>query len=73
MSELLHVVIKDHKNSGYVWDDFFCPECLGRLLKTGSHLEVLRRSITTPQYLMRLYPQIVNEPACRDCGKMFMR
>jgi hypothetical protein len=23
MGELLHVVIKDHENSGYVWDDFF--------------------------------------------------
>jgi len=72
VSELLHVVIKDPENSGYVWDEFFCPECLGRLSKACGHLEVLRRSITTPQYLMRLYPQIVNEPVCRDCGKLFV-
>jgi hypothetical protein len=43
------------------------------LLKVCSHLEVLRRSITTPKYLSRLYPQIVNEPVCRDCGSMFVR
>jgi hypothetical protein len=73
MSELLHVVIKDPENSGYVWDEFFCPECLDLLLEACNHLEVLRKSRTTPQYLMRIYPQIVNEPACRDCGKMFMR
>ena len=73
MSELLHVFIKDHENSGYVWDEFFCSCCLGRLLKACSWLEILKRSITTPQYLMRLYPQIVNEPSCRDCGKLFMR
>ena len=72
MSELLHVVIKDHENSGYVCDNFFCPECLGKLLNSCSILEVLRRSITTPQYLSRLYPQIVNEPVCRECGKLFM-
>ena len=73
MSELLHVVIKDPENSGYIWDDFFCPECIGRLLRACSHLEVLRISITTPRYLMRLYPPLVNEPGCRDCGKLFMR
>ena len=73
MSELLHVVIKDHENSGYVWDDFFCPECLGRLLRACNWLEILRRSRTTPQYLSRLYPQIVNEPVCKECGSMFVR
>ena len=67
----MHVIIKDHQNSGYVWDNFFCQECIGRLLEACSHLEVLRRSITTPHYLMRLY-QIVNEPVCRDCGKLFV-
>ncbi len=71
MSELLHVVIKDHENSGYVWDNFFCPECLGRLLKVCNWLEILKRSITTPQYLSRLYPQIVNEPVCSECGQFF--
>jgi len=73
MSVLLHVVIKDHENSGYVWDEFFCPECLDRMLKACGSLEVLKRSITTPQYLSRLYPQIVNEPVCRECSKLFVR
>ena len=73
MSELLHVVIKDHENSGYVWDDFFCPGCLGRFLKACNWLVILKGAKTTPKYLMRLYPPIVNEPACRDCGKLFMR
>jgi len=72
MSELLHMVIKDHENSGYVWDDFFCPDCLVRLLKVCNWLEILRRSIIKPQYLSGLYPQIVNEPVCRDCGKLFV-
>ena len=48
MSELLHVIIKDHENSGYVWDDFFCLECLVRLLKVCNWLEVRKRSRTTP-------------------------
>jgi hypothetical protein len=43
------------------------------LLKVCSHLEVLRRSITTSQYLMRIYPPLVNEPTCRECGSMFVR
>ena len=73
MSELLHVVIKDHENSGYVWDEFFCPGCLGRLLKACNWLEILKWSIITPQHLSRLYPQIVNEPACKECGKLFVR
>ena len=28
MADLYHVVLKDHENSGYVWDEFFCPTCL---------------------------------------------
>jgi hypothetical protein len=28
MADLYHVVIKDHDNSGYVWDVFFCLDCL---------------------------------------------
>ena len=73
MSKLLHVVIKDHENSGYVWDEFFCPECFDRMLNACSSLEILKKSRTTPQYLSRLYPQIVNEPACKECGKLFVR
>ena len=73
MSVLLHAVIKDHENSGYVWEEFFCPECLDRMLKACDELEILKRSRMTPQYLSRLYPQIVNEPVCRECGSMFVR
>ena len=73
MSELLHVVIKDHENSGYVWDDFFCPECLGRLLKACNWLEILKRSGLTPQYLSRLYPPLVNEPVCVECDLVFVK
>ncbi len=28
MADLYHVVLQDHVNSGYVWDEFFCPTCL---------------------------------------------
>ena len=73
MSELLHVVIKDNENSGYVRDDFFCPECLASLLKNCNWLIILKGAKTTPKYLMRLWPPLVSEPACRDCGKVFMR
>ena len=72
MSVLLHVVIKDAENSGFVRDEFFCPECLARLLKACSHLAILKGSKTTPQYLMRLFPPLLNEPSCRDCGKLFV-
>ncbi len=73
MSELLHVVIKDRDNSGFVWDDFFCQECIGRLLKACNWLVILKGARTTPQYLMKFYPPLVNEPVCRDCGKVFRR
>ena len=38
MSELLHVVIKDHENSGYVWDSFFCRPGLLREIVKGLQL-----------------------------------
>ena len=72
MRKLLHVVIKDHENSGFVWDEFYCQECLDRMSKAYRWQEILKRSRLTPQYLSRLYPQIVNEPVCRDCGKLFV-
>ena len=73
MKVLLHVVIKDHENSGYVWDEFYCPDCLEKWMMTTTSLEILRRVITTPQYLSCLYPQLVNEPVCDKCGLIFRR
>lgn len=73
MSNLVHVVIKDHENSGYVWDDFYCPSCLYRWVIRHDNLKILRQATVTPQYLSRLYPPLVNEPACRECGKLFRR
>jgi hypothetical protein len=73
MKILLHVVMKDHENSGYVWDEFYCPDCLDRKVKTSNSLEVLRQAIVTPRYLSGLYPQLVNEPVCDNCGLIFPR
>ena len=71
MKILLHVVIKDQENSGYVWDEFYCPDCLCQKLKANNCLEVLRQAIATPRYLSRIYPQLVNEPVCDMCGLRF--
>jgi hypothetical protein len=71
MKVLLHVVIKDHENSGYVWDEFYCPDCLCRMVKANNCLEVLSQTIATPRYLSGLYPQLVNEPVCDKCGLIF--
>ena len=73
MKVLLHVVIKDHENSGYVWDEFYCPECLSWMVKANKCLEVLRQTMVTPRYLSGLYPQLVNEPVCDKCGLIFPR
>ena len=73
MCELIYVVVKDHENSGYVWDDSFCPEYLDRMLKTCAGLEILRRSSLTLHYVSRLYPQVVNEPVCVECDLIFVR
>jgi hypothetical protein len=73
MSNLVHVVIKDHENSGYVWDDFYCLACLDRRVIQHDNLEILRQAIATPQHLSRLYPPLVNEPVCRECGLVFRR
>ena len=68
---LLHVVIKDHENSGFVYDEFYCPDCLKDWVMKFEEKEILRREITTPQWLSRLYPPLVNEPHCDRCGLMF--
>jgi len=73
VSNLVHVVIKDHENSGYVWDEFYCPTCLDRWVIQHDNLEILRQATATPQYLSRLYPPLVNEPVCRECGVLFRR
>ena len=72
MSNLVHVVIKDHENSGYVWDDFYCPACLENWVMKFDNLEILRQATVTPQYLSRLYPPLVNEPECRRCRVLFL-
>ena len=71
MADLYHVVLKDHENSGYVWDEFFCPICLEKWVTKSDHLEILCQTIASPQYLSRVYPPLVNEPYCRECGVIF--
>lgn len=71
MSVLLHAVIKDWDNSGLVYDDFYCPECLESRVLICDFKEILRLAITTPKYLSRLYPPLVNEPVCAVCGARF--
>ncbi|WP_435549744.1 hypothetical protein [Desulfobacterium sp. N47] len=73
MSALLHVTIKDIDNSGYVWDVFYCPDCLEKMLTSSTWLEVIRQVKVTPQYLSHLYPQLVNEPVCDKCHSVFKR
>ena len=68
---LLNVVIKDHDNSGFVYDEFYCLECLKDWVLKFDCLEILRREKVTPQHLSRLYPPLVNEPHCDRCGLMF--
>jgi len=68
---LLHVVIKDHDNFGFVYDEFYCPDCLKDWVMKFEEKEILRRKITTPKYLSRLYPPLVNEPHCDRCGLRF--
>jgi hypothetical protein len=41
MADLYHVVLKDQENSGYVWDEFFCPTCLEKWVIESNHLEIL--------------------------------
>ena len=55
MADLYYVVIKDHENSGNVWDEVYCPGCPEnwRIMAFDS-LEILRQTLTTPQYLSRL-------------------
>ena len=71
MTVLFHVVLKDHENSGFVWDDFYCPACLEERVAHAEHLEVLQKHLTTPKHLSRLFPPIVNEPVCAGCGLVF--
>jgi hypothetical protein len=71
MFNLYHVVLKSHENSGYVWDEFYCPDCLMDFIMKFEHLEILRRTMATPKYLSRLYPPLVNKPQCRECGVIF--
>ena len=71
MADLYHVVIKDHDNSGYVWDAFFCLDCLNSRIMKHKAREVLNRNTATPKYLSRLYPPLVDEPSCSECGDFF--
>jgi hypothetical protein len=58
MADLYHVVLKDHENSGYVWDEFFCPTCLEKWVTKSNHLEILCQTMASPQYLSRVYPPL---------------
>ena len=71
MADLYHLILRDQANSGYVWDDFYCPDCLKDRVTNSDHLEILRQTMATPQYLSRLYPPLMNEPHCRKCGVIF--
>jgi len=71
MADLYHVVIKDHDNFGYVWDAFLCLDCLNSRIMKHEDREVLRRNLATPKYLSRLYPPLVDEPNCSECGDAF--
>ena len=66
MADLYHVILKDYQNSGYVWNEFYCPDCLKDLATNSEHLKILNQNIATPQYLSRLYPPLMNEPHCRE-------
>ncbi len=71
MADLYHVVIKDHDNSGYVWNAFFCLDCLKSRIMNGTGREILRSILATPRFLSRLYPPLVDEPICSECGDLF--
>lgn len=71
MSKLLHVTLKDPTNSGYIWREFYCPDCLEKKLESFAWMKVIRRVNATPKHLSTIYPQLVNEPYCRDCGSIF--
>ena len=73
MSALLHVIFKDPENSGYVWDEFYCPECLEKKLAISTWLEVIRQTKVTPKYLSEFYLPLVNEPVCDECRSVFTR
>lgn len=71
MADMYHVVLKDYENAGYIWDEFFCSECLKCSVTKSEHLEILKQVVATPKYLSRIYPPLVNEPHCCKCGRMF--
>ena len=71
MSNLFHVVVKDHENSGYVYDEFYCSPCLENWVRQFDNLEILRQTTATPQHLSRIYPPLVNEPVCAVCLVLF--
>lgn len=73
MSNLFHVTMKDPENSGYTWREFYCSSCVDKKQSVSTWLQFLDRTHVTPQYLSRLYPPLVNEPVCADCGILFRR
>jgi hypothetical protein len=44
---IFHVVLKDHENSGFIWDDFYCPACLEKWVVHAGHLEILQRHLVS--------------------------
>ena len=71
MSNLIHVTLQDPTNSGYLYREFYCLDCLAKLLESCAWLEVIHQVTATPKHLSTIYPQLVNEPCCRDCGSIF--
>jgi len=68
---MFHVVVKDYENSGFVWDAFYCQACLEKNIATAKHLEILQQHTVTPEHLSRIYPPLVDEPVCENCGTIF--
>jgi hypothetical protein len=73
MSNLFHVTMKEPENSGYSWRGFYCAYCMDNKRAVSTWLVFLKHVRVTPQYLSRLYPPLVNEPVCADCGILFRR
>ena len=71
MANLYHLILRDQANSSYVWDEFYCPDCLESWIMKSKNIEILRKTIATPKYLSRFYPPLMNEPHCRECGVIF--
>ncbi len=56
MAELYHAVVKDHDNSGYACEAFFCKDCLNGWIIKHEDREALRRNLAPPKYISGCIP-----------------